>query len=70
MNATVGYAFGPSLKKARLTASVLNVLGSRANDIQYFYASRLSSEPAGGVEDVHFHPVEPRQVRIGLTFGM
>jgi hypothetical protein len=47
--------------------SVLNMLNARASDIQYFYASRLAGEPVGGVEDVHFHPVEPRQLRLSLV---
>jgi hypothetical protein len=25
----------------------------------YYYTSRLSGEPAEGVNDIHFHPVEP-----------
>ena len=25
-----------------------------------------ASEPAGGVEDIHLHPVEPRQLRASL----
>jgi hypothetical protein len=29
---------------------------ARADDIQYFYTSRLSGEPASGVDDVHAHP--------------
>ncbi len=65
VNASFGYAMGPG----RITASVLNVLGSRARDVQYFYASRLAGEAAGGVEDVHFHPVEPRQIRLGVSLG-
>jgi hypothetical protein len=32
-----------------------------------FYASRLTAEPAEGVEDVHFHPLEPRSVRASVT---
>jgi hypothetical protein len=51
-------------------ASILNVLNTVANDIQYYYTSRLASEPAGGVDDVHFHPVEPRQVRVSLGWGL
>ena len=51
----------------RVQLSVLNLLGSRASDIQYYYASRLAGEPVGGVQDVHFHPVEPRQVRLALA---
>jgi hypothetical protein len=34
----------------------------------YFEKNRLPGEPAGGVEDIHFHPVEPRQVRVGLSW--
>jgi hypothetical protein len=48
---------------------VLNLLDSRHSDIQYYYTSRLQGEPAGGVEDVHFHPAEPRQVRVTLAWG-
>ena len=66
LNATVGYVRG----RARVTASVFNVLGANARDIQYYYASRLAGEAAGGVEDVHYHPAEPRQLRIGFSFGM
>ncbi len=45
----------------------LNLLGRDDNDIEYFYASRLPGEPAGGVEDIHLHPAEPRTFRISLT---
>lgn len=58
---------GTRLAGMRLELSVLNVLGSRASDIQYYYPSRLPGEPAGGVPDLHFHPVEPRQVRLVLV---
>jgi len=54
----------------RLQATVLNLLDSRADDINYFYASRLQGEPAAGVDDVHFHPIEPRQVRVALSLGL
>ncbi|MBY0488516.1 MAG: TonB-dependent receptor plug domain-containing protein [Gemmatimonadaceae bacterium] len=65
----VNASVGVPIRGGRLTASLLNALGSRGRDIQYFYASRLSGEPAGGVEDVHFHPVEPRQIRLGISIG-
>ena len=65
LNLNVGYQLGA----ARLTVSLLNVLNEEHSDIQYFYASRLSGEPVGGVEDVHFHPAEPRQVRIGVSWN-
>jgi hypothetical protein len=53
----------------RLQATVLNLLASRAADIQYLYASRLRGEAAEGVTGVHFHPVEPRQVRASLGWA-
>jgi hypothetical protein len=40
----------------------------RACDIDY-YASRLQGEPAEGVSDIHFHPTEPRSVRLTLSMG-
>jgi hypothetical protein len=46
---------------------VFNLLDSDDDDISYFYASRLSGEPADGIEDVHFHPLEPRAVRASVT---
>ena len=59
----------PVGRGARLELTLLNLLDSRASDIQYFYASRLRGEPAEGVSDVHFHPVEPRQLRVSLAWG-
>ena len=47
---------------------VFNVLDSNDTDIAYFYASRLPGEAAEGVEDVHFHPLEPRSVRASVRF--
>jgi len=37
-----------------------------ANDITYYYTSRLPGEPAEGVNDLHSHPMESRTVRLGL----
>jgi hypothetical protein len=54
----------------RLQVTVLNLLDSAADDINYFYVSRLQGEPAAGVDDVHFHPIEPRQVRVSLGWGL
>ncbi|MGH7720663.1 MAG: TonB-dependent receptor domain-containing protein, partial [Gemmatimonadaceae bacterium] len=66
VNVAAGYLFFG----LRLQASLLNLFDTRANDIQYFYTSRLPGEPAGGVDDVHFHPVEPRQLRVSLGWGL
>jgi len=53
-----------------ISLAMLNVLDSNDNDITYFYESRLPGEPAEGVSDFHFHPVEPRSVRVtvGASF--
>ena len=48
----------------RIQADVLNLFDSNDRDIQYFYASRLPGEPADGIEDIHYHVFEPRQVRV------
>jgi hypothetical protein len=66
VNGDVGYLLRSG---TRLQATVLNLLNGRADDIQYFYTSRLAGEPAEGVDDLHFHPVEPRQLRLSLQWA-
>ena len=46
-----------------------NIFDAKVSDIDYFYASRLPGEPAGGVPDVHSHPALPRSARIGVQFS-
>jgi hypothetical protein len=57
---------------------ILNVLNSDSHDIDYYYASCLRSEvgtvpactgprPVDGVNDIHFHPAEPREFRFTVT---
>ncbi len=58
VNAGIGYRFGPL--EARL--DVFNLFDAQDADITYFFESQLPGE-ATPVEDVHFHPVEPRAVR-------
>ena len=41
----------------------------RASDIDYYYASRLPGEAQDGVNDRHFHPVEPRSARLTLSYA-
>ena len=66
VNARAGYAFS---KRIRAYADAFNLFNRAASDVDYFYASRLPGEPAAGVNDVHFHPVEPRAVRATLVFS-
>ena len=58
-----GYKINRNMKVA---VDVFNLLNRQGSDIDYYYASRLKGEPAAGVNDIHFHPVEPRSVRVSL----
>jgi outer membrane receptor protein involved in Fe transport len=53
-------------RRIRLNFDVLNLFNRKANDIDYFYESRLRNE-AAPVTDVHFHPAEPRSFRVALV---
>jgi len=61
--------FVQDLGRASVMIEVLNLTDSKRDDIAYAYASRLPGEPAAGVDDIHFHPVEPRTVRAGLKIS-
>lgn len=61
-----GYRFSRDWK---LLVDVFNLFDRKASDIDYYYASRLRGEPAEGVEDRHFHPVEPRTVRASVIYN-
>jgi hypothetical protein len=77
VEAKVGYRHG----RFEVAADVLNLLNSKSDDIAYYYPSCLKSELPGGsnpspscstpggpgVNGVHIHPVEPFEVRAGLT---
>ena len=60
----VGYKITTDVKVA---VDVFNLFNRKASDIDYYYASQLPGEPVGGVNDIHFHPVEPRSFRVTLT---
>jgi hypothetical protein len=64
VNLQTGYRY----KNLVAQLEVLNLFNSSQNDIAYYYASRLPGEPAEGVNDIHFHPLEPRMVRFYLTY--
>ena len=63
VNVEVGYRFTAMLK-AEVT--LLNAFNQKANDITYLYESQLAGESAP-VQDIHFHPVEPRTLRLQLA---
>ena len=64
VNLRVGYQFDD----ITLKLDVLNALDSDDHDIDYYYASRLAGELAGdGVDDIHFHIIEPRTLRLSVS---
>ena len=60
----VGYKINKNVKVA---VDVFNLFNREGSDIDYAYSSRLKGEPAAGVNDIHFHPVEPRSLRMTLN---
>ena len=66
VNLEAGYRFG---EHWRTFVTVFNLFDTDVADISYYYESRLPGE-AAPVEDIHFHPAEPRTFRLslGLTF--
>jgi len=63
-NARLGYVFQNGIK---LQLDGFNIFNSQMDQISYYYTSRLPGEPLAGVNDVHFHPVEPMAVRLTLA---
>lgn len=57
-----------TLGSIRIGAELFNIFDAQDADITYFYESQLPSETVS-VADRHFHPVEPRQVRISARWS-
>jgi hypothetical protein len=56
---------GRRFQRFAVSLAAYNIFDSQDSDITYFYESRLPGE-ASPVEDRHFHPVEPRTLRVTL----
>jgi hypothetical protein len=63
-NGQVGFKID---KKVRIILQGFNLLNTHAHAIDYFYTSRLPGEPAAGVDDRHFHPIETRSFRVSIV---
>ncbi len=63
VNASLGYR----RENWEVAVDCLNLFDRDDNDIEYFYESRLAGESTG-VEDIHFHPTEPRTFRLRVTY--
>ncbi|MES1195507.1 MAG: TonB-dependent receptor, partial [Steroidobacter sp.] len=62
VNLELGYHLASHLS---LGMTVLNAFDAKANDITYYYESQLANE-SSPVNDIHFHPVEPREFRMTI----
>lgn len=64
---TINARLGWKNRQWEFAVNLLNALDEKNDDIAYFYTSRLKGEPAAGIDDVHFHPAEPRTVRVSVS---
>ena len=62
VSARLGYKFADGLI---VRVDGFNLLNEQSHQIDYYYASRLAAEP-GEVDDIHFHPLEPRSFRLSV----
>lgn len=62
----VNFRLARQWQQWRIAADVLNLTNSNDHDIDYYYESQLLG--ANAEEDVHFHPLEPRTVRISVSY--
>jgi hypothetical protein len=63
--------------KTSVNFDVFNLFNRKSNDIEYYYSSRLCTNqvgttcndplPQAAMDDIHFHPVEPRTARLALV---
>ena len=53
-------------RRFRVNLDVHNLFNRKTDDIDYYYASQLRNE-AALVNDIHFHPAEPRSIRVALV---
>ncbi|QNA91157.1 TonB-dependent receptor [Massilia sp. Dwa41.01b] len=63
LNGRIGYRIG---KDMQLELEGFNLANRRDSAIDYYYASQLAGEAAPR-EDIHFHPIEPRSLRLSVT---
>jgi hypothetical protein len=63
VNGRIGYRVS---NDTRVELEGFNLTGRRDAAIDYYYASRLKGE-ALAVEDIHFHPIERRSLRLTLV---
>ncbi|GGY82789.1 TonB-dependent receptor [Cellvibrio zantedeschiae] len=65
---TTNLGIGYRWQSFSVELDALNLFDSKDHDIDYFYSSRLIGESEEGVEDLHYHPLEPRSLRIKAEY--
>jgi hypothetical protein len=63
LNGRVAYRLD---KATRIELEGFNLANRSAPAVEYYYVSRLQGE-ATARADVHFHPIEPRSLRLTLS---
>jgi outer membrane receptor protein involved in Fe transport len=63
LNGRIGYKAGP---RTRVELEAFNLTNRRDAAIAYDYPSQLRGE-AAPVDDIHFHPIESRSLRLTVT---
>ena len=63
LNGRIGYKISP---KVKIELEAYNLTNRKDSAIDYFYTSQLKGE-AASVDDIHFHPVESRSLRLTLV---
>ncbi|HEY0340445.1 MAG TPA: TonB-dependent receptor, partial [Steroidobacteraceae bacterium] len=66
-NVDCGYKFNSHFK---VQLSVYNLFNTKADSSAYFYTARIPGEPAGGVEGIQVHPLEPIAGVVKVTFTL
>ena len=60
-NGRIGYKITPGFT---IELEAFNLFNAQSSAIDYYYQSRLPGEGADGQNDIHFHPIESRSVRV------
>jgi outer membrane receptor for Fe3+-dicitrate len=64
LNGRFGYRID---RTTRIELEAFNLTNRADSAIDYYYQSRLPGEAAAGVNDIHFHPIESRSLRLTLV---
>ncbi len=63
-SALTNLSLGWPLLNGEVQLNIFNLFDSDDHDVDYFYTSRLEGEPLSGIEDIHYHIFEGRQIRL------